>query len=193
MPATTVRCIDHATRLSPPSHDMDVTAGRIFTALEPLHLMAARDGDLLYRASAGLRFIRSTGTYTETEHELFRIALAELGHVDAFVVEAAACYAADAVPFANRAGHRPERRADQLRALWLAAIIRIAESLCHGSGTAPEDVFAAWTDDAVYLEFDGDGVTERRVNDARGKVAALEALAGRTVFVASSATRRGAA
>jgi hypothetical protein len=193
VPATRTRRIDPATPLAAPSFEMDVTAGRVFTALERLHGIPARDDDLLYRASAGLRFIRSTGTYTELEHGLFRIALAELDPVEASVVEAAACYAADLVPFGERPDMYPADSDVLHRALWFAAVIRIAEALCPRVGAEPEAVFAVWTDSAIYLEFDGNCVSERRLAEATNRVAALEVLTGRKVLVAGSNLRRGAA
>jgi hypothetical protein len=193
VPATDVRQTGPAARLAFPASDSDLAAARIFTALEPLHGMSKDQVDLLRRAAAGLRFIRSMDTYTEVEHELFRIALAELRPADAFVVEAAACCAADLVPYGDRGYQPPTRRADQLRALWFAAILRISSAVCAHGDAAPTDVFATWTADIVYLEFDGNEVSQRQLESARTRVAALEALTGRTARVASSAARRGAA
>lgn len=193
MPAIDVRQTGSAARLVVPSSASDLIAARIFTALESLHRMPHGQLELLSRAAAGLRFIRSTDSYTQVEHQLFRIALAELSPADAFVVEAAACCAADLVPFDDRGNPHPPWRVDQRRALWFAAILRVSSALCTYGDVPPADVFAAWTTESIFLEFDGDEVSQRQLDSARTRVAALEALTGRTVVLASSAARRGAA
>lgn len=193
MPQTEVRQTPPAVRAVAPASVSDRTAGRIFTSLQPLHGMPHDQEELISRAAAGLRFIRSMDSYTQVEHELFRIALAELPPADAAVVEEAACLAADLTPFGRLGRQGPTVRTDQLRALWFAATLRIAAALCSSGDVPPTDVFATWTAEIVYLEFDGDEVSPRQLDSARARVAALEALTGRTVFIASSAARRGAA
>lgn len=167
------------------------TATSIFTALSELHGLPDDEAELLTRAAAGLRFIQSIGTYTSTDHELFRIALSELDESDALAVEAAACYAAER---ADRIDHkllRGRTRLTGLRVLWFAATLRLSDALCSHGSNGPDRVYATWTDDIVYLEFDG--ASDTQVARARGRVAALEASCGRRVVLASSATRRGAA
>lgn len=191
MPATKTRHARCATTTVTAS-TADLTAARLFSALEPLHRLPLKDVDLLQRAAAGLRFIRSTGSYTQLEHELFRIALAELDAADACVVEWAACWAADLVPL-DDSGSRSRMRHAHFRALWFAAVLRISDAVCAGDRDAPEGVFATWTDTVVYLEFDGERVSEGRLARAKARTAALEALTGSKVLVASSTARRGAA
>lgn len=193
MLATKTRHTDPATKLFTPPSARDETASRIFSALQRLHGLAPDEVDLLARADAGLRFIRSTGVYTELEHNLFRIALAEIGAADAFVVESAACLAADLVPLGDSYGGHFAGPEEWRRALWFAAILRISDAYCGRDLDAPEGVFATWTDRVVYLEFDGVQVSERRLAHTSSRVAALEALTGRSVRIAGSAARRGAA
>jgi hypothetical protein len=191
VPATKIRQTDPATTELAPSA-AGVTAARLFKTLEPLHGLPSEDMDLLQRAAAGLRFIRSTGSYTELEHQLFRIALAELGTADAAAVESAACWAADLVPY-EEPGGRSAAGHSRERALWFAAVLRISDAFCTRAHEAPEAVFATWTDTVLYLEFDGRHVSQACLADAKTRAAALEALTGRDVLVGSSAARRGAA
>ena len=193
MPATKTRHTHHAPHLTAPSHSQDVTAAHVFSALAALHELPSQDVELLCRAAAGMRFIQSTGAYTRLEHELFEIALAELPDVDSLAIESAACWAADLVPFARSNSRDTLGSAGRLRALWIAAILRISDAYCAHSDGPSDGVFAAWTDTILYLEFDGDGVSERRLSRVRDRVAALEALTGRTVVVSGSIARRGAA
>jgi hypothetical protein len=158
-----------------------------------MHGLPDDEAELLARAAAGLRFIQSIGTYTNTDHQLFRIALSELDKSDALAVEAAACYAADR---ADRVDHkllRGRTRLTGLRVVWFAAILRLSDALCSHGSKGPDRVYATWTDDVLYLEFDGVSMTDTHVARARGRVAALEASSGRRVVLASSAARRGAA
>lgn len=191
MPATKHRHADPLPRLASPSQATTESADLVFAALGGLHGLTDNDADLLRRAAAGLRFIQSVGAYSAVEHDLFLIALAELPDADALVVEAAACYAADVFVAASPEWRRD--RSEQRRALWFAAVLRLTDALCaHGAG-CPDDVYAAWTAHELYLEFDGETLTESQVARARIRVAALEAVSGRTVLLARSSTRRGAA
>lgn len=167
------------------------TACRLFESLEPLHGLPAGELETMERAAAGMRFIQSMGDYSQLAHDLFRIALDAADAAGAFVVEAAACYAADYIPLSDDG--RLITRADHNRALWLGSILRIADGLCGSSGAAPDDVWAAWTDRIVYLEFRGGGLSEHDVASAKMRVAALEALTGRAVLMVGAFPCRGAA
>lgn len=167
------------------------TARRLFESLEPLHGQPAGELETMERAAAGMRFIRSMGGYSQLAHDLFRIALDEADAAGAFVVEAAACYAADCVPISD--DDRVITHADHHRALWLGSILRLADGLCGSSGAAPDDVWAVWTDRIVYLEFRGGDLSDHDVASAKMRVAALEALTGRAVLMVGSFPRRGAA
>ena len=192
MPATKAQCARPDSRLTSPAETAADTAELLFSALGELHGLAVADSDLLRRASGGMRYIQSVGAYTDLEHELFCIALAELPVADAFVVEASACYAADVAMTAQaqwrRAGFSARRRA-----MWLAAILRLADELSSRGGARPDGACAVWNDDTLYLEFDGSAIAEDRLARAQSRVAALEAVTGRRVMLASSAARRGAA
>ena len=168
----------------------EITASRIFTSLVPLHTLRLDDLELLGRAAAGLRFIRSSGGYSGLEHELFAAALAELDAVDAFVVEAAACHAADFAVLGEPSKPASQVRFARRRALWLAAILRLADGYCALGGPEAQGVYAAWTNDVLDLELTI-CCPAGRVPAARARVAALEAAAA-TVCVEVDA-RRGAA
>jgi hypothetical protein len=177
------------TDLPPSSPAVTDTASLIFSALAGLHNLTANDAELLHRAAAGARFIQTLGTYSRLERDLFRIALAELSESDAYVVEAAACCAVDIAISRNPQAWRAD--ADlQRRALWLAAVLRLAEALCVRGSLAPDGAYATWTGTELYLEFDGSALTEARLGCARSRAAALEALTERRVILAHSATRR---
>ena len=171
----------------------EITASRIFTSLVPLHALRLDDLELLARAAAGLRFIRSSGGYSGLEHQLFTAALSELDAVDAFVVEAAACHAADFAVLGEPSKPASQVQFARRRALWLAAILRLADGYCALGGPEAQGVYAAWTNDVLYLEFDEFGTPDGQYQRARARVAALEAVSGRTVCVAGSTARRGAA
>jgi hypothetical protein len=174
---------------SDPAGLTPVMARRLFDALGALHNCREYDFELITRAWAGLRLIRTAGAYTGVEHTLFRLALADLGESDAWVVENAACYASDYA--VGPLGWREADRELTRRALWFAAILRLAEVLSD-SPDAPAGLFCVWTQDTLYLEFDGDGMTEPRLQEARNRVAALEALVQRRVVLASAVARREA-
>jgi hypothetical protein len=169
------------------------TATAIFAALSALHGLPDDEAELLTRAAAGARFIQSIGTYTNTDHELFRIALSELDRSDALTVEAAACYAAERVDRIDHALLSGRTRLTGLRVLWFAAILRLSDALCSHGSSGPDRVYATWTDTVLYVEFDGASMTDAQIARARDRVAALEASSGRRVVLASSAARRGAA
>jgi hypothetical protein len=177
-----------------PSQSTAITALCMFDALGALHKLGVDDAELLRRAASGLRFIRSTSKFTEADDALFKVALADLSDRDAFVVATAAHYAADLVPnfSGTRAGADPGRDSERA-ALWLAAILRLADGVCPSGSTAARNVYATWTDEVLYLEFDGTGVSGDQLVRALGRVTALEALTGRRVVLADSDTRRGAA
>jgi hypothetical protein len=191
--AATHRRAQRAGQPQIPSSGVEVTAARIFTSLRPLHALHIDDLDLLGRAAAGLRFIRSSGGYSGLEHELFGAALSELDVMDAFVVESAACHAADFAVLGEPEGLAAELGVARRRALWLAAILRVADGFCALGGPEAQGVYAVWTGDVLYLEFDEAGAPDGQCQRARTRVAALEAVSGRTVCVASSSARRGAA
>jgi hypothetical protein len=165
----------------------------VFDALAGLHGLTADNAELLSRAAAGLRFIRSMGTYSSTDHELFRIALAELTDGDAYTVETAACLAADIPTSDDTWRRRRVGRYDERRALWFTAVLRLSDALCGRSSYGPSDVYATWTDQVLYIEFDGEKLTDSHVERAAERVTALEVLTGRRLVLASSHTRRGAA
>ena len=193
MLATTHRRAQWASQPKVPSSGVEVTAARIFTSLGPLHALHIDDLELLGRAAAGLRFIRSSGGYSGLEHELFAAALAELDAADAFVVEAAACHAGGFAVLGEPSRPASQVQVARRRALWLAAILRLADGFCILGGPEAQGVYAVWTEDVLYVEFDEGGVPDSQCQRARTRVAALEAVSGRTVCVASSSARRGAA
>ena len=194
MPTTRTRPTLVPNDATSPSQSTAMTALYLFDALGALHALGVDDAELLRRAASGLRFIRSTSTFTEADDALFQVALADLSDRDAFVVETAARYAADLVPnFSGiRAGTAPSRSRDRA-ALWLAAMLRLADGVCPSGTAAARGVYATWTDEMLYLEFDGPGITGDQLARATGRVTALEALAGRRIMLADSDTRRGAA
>jgi len=187
------RHVQPASGFAAPATGTRETAAQIFMALSPLHALGADELELLGRAHAGLRFLDSTGVYSTVEHELFGIALAELPPAEAFVVESAACLAADCVALAEPTGSLAARQSQQHKATWIAAVLRLTEGLCTRGCARPSGTFATWTDDVLYLEFDGTSVSPEGLASARARLGALEALTGRRVHVAASAIRRGAA
>jgi hypothetical protein len=175
-----------------PTEATCATALHLFRALGALHQLADHDADLLWRATAGLRFIRSTSTFTASDDALFRIALADLDDCDALVVETAARYAADLVP-APRHSFGGGGGGAERRAMWLTAILRLADAACPAGSAGANGVYATWTDSALYLEFDGRDITPALLGRAAGRVSALEAITGRRIVLANSSARRGAA
>ena len=167
-------------------------AALLFDRLGPLHGLALHDRELLRRAAVGVTFIRTTGSYSTLEHELFGLALGDLRDHDARVVEAVSCLAADCVALhvgAERAASASEYR----RELWLAAMLRFAEAL-FGQRRAPVgDVYAAWTDTVLYVEIDGLDGSDDLSGVVPTRAAALEAVSGRRLLLTSSARRREAA
>jgi hypothetical protein len=143
--------------------------------------------------AAGLRLIKSAGTYSPAEHILFDVALAELPRDDAWDVEDAACLAADCpAPTRVHADGRKRRRVTP-RALWFVGIMRLADALCAESASEPSDVYATWTDEYLYLECDGARLRQSDLSNARDRAAALEAVTQRRLVLASAGSRRGAA
>ena len=175
-----------------PSEAILATAMQVFHAIEALHRLTCHDAELLYRAAAGLRFIRSTSTFTASDDALFQIALADLSARDAHVVETAARYAADIAPAARRGVGRPHRDAE-CKALWLTGILRLADAVCPAGSMGAQGVYATWTDTVLFLEFDGRDITPALLDRATQRVSALEALSGRRLVLANSNARRGAA
>lgn len=169
------------------------TAELLFSALAPLHRLSPCDAALLHRAAAGLRLIRSGGEYSPAERALFDVALAELSRDDAWDVEDAACLAADSAPPVRVHQDGRKRRRVANRAIWFAAILRLADALCTGSASEPSDVYATWTDEHLYLECDGAGLRQSDLSNARDRAAALEAVTERRLVLASATSRRGAA
>jgi hypothetical protein len=166
----------------------------MFGALGALHMLGGDDAELLRRAASGLRFIRSTATFTAADDALFQVALADLSAGEAFVVETAARYAADLVPdFSGSRCGAVVGRSGERSALWLAGILRLAEALCPTGSGGADGVFATWTDSVLFLEFDGSAISRALLSRAAGRVTVLESLTGRRIVLAHSATRRGAA
>lgn len=193
MPATnTPRPVRLANPASPSSPRAAV-ADMLFVALKALHGLVERDAELLGRAEAGLRLIQSTARFSAIEQHLFLAALADIDDADAYVVEASARFSADLLVSANASTDRHHGPAETRRALWLAAILRLADALCAQGSPALDNVYAAWTDAILYLEFDAEMPGGSHVERASAKVAALSAVSGRQVVLAASAVRRGAA
>ncbi len=114
--------------------------------------------------------------------------------MDAFVVEAAACHAADfAVLGEPRRAGLAACRSPDAALCGLRQYLRLADGYCALGGPEAQGVYAVWTEDVLYLEFDEVGAPDGQCQRARTRVAALEAVSGRTVCVASSSARRGAA
>jgi hypothetical protein len=169
------------------------TATMLFHALQRLHGLPQTDVDLLQRAAAGLCFLRSSQTHSPAEHSLFRIALAELAETDAFVVEAAAWYASDRITAIDHETWKRSGLSAQGRVLWFSAVLRLADALGGYGAARPDDIYAAWTGECLYLESDGESLTDAQIACGQARLAALEAVTGRRVILARTAARRGAA
>jgi hypothetical protein len=169
------------------------TATMLFLALDGLHGLPETDIDLLQRAAAGLRFLRSSRTHSPAEHSLLRVALSELRETDAFVVEAAAWYASDRITAVDQGLWKRIGPLAQRRVLWFSAILRLTDAVGGRKVTCPDDVYAAWTCECLYIEFDGEPLSDAQITRGQTRLAALEAMAGRRVILARTATRRGAA
>ena len=164
----------------------------LFDRLAQLHGLALHDRELLRRAAVGVTFIRTTGSYSTLEHELFGLALSDLCDADVRMVEAVSCLAADRV--AIQAGSvRSSSASEHRRELWLAAMLRFGDALIAEYRAPVGDVYAAWTDAVLYVELDGflgdDDASDRPLSRA----AALEAASGRRVLLTASDRRREAA
>lgn len=194
MPATTSRFADPSpTPATSTSSAAARTATMLFLALRGLHGLPETDVDLLQRAAAGLRFLRSSRTKSSIDNRLFRIALAELGETEAFVVEAATWYASDCITAIDHAAWKRNSLLAQREVLWFSAILRLADALSGRRATGPDDAYAAWTCDCLYIEFDGESLTDAQIACGQARLAALETVAGRRAILARTAARRGAA
>jgi len=174
---------------SAPLADM---AALLFDRLGQLHGLSLHDRELLHRAAVGVTFIRTTGSYSTLEHELFGLALSDLPEVDARMIEAVSCLAADRVALQSgsaRGASASERR----RELWLAAILRFGDALVAERRAPVGDVYVAWTDAVLYVELDGSVGDDDASGAHVSRAAALEAVSGRRVLLTSSARRREAA
>ena len=192
MPATKTR--DARQLPAPSSSEMiGTTAHWVLGALREVHGLPESHSELLCRAAAGLRFIRSTASYSRLDHEVFRIALSGLDEPDAFVVEAAACCAADAFEFIDAEGWRRADSRGERRVLWFAAVLGLAEAVCDRSSGPPASVCVTCGDKVLRLEFSADAPLDARLARASSRVVALEALTGRRVLLCSSEFRPGAA
>lgn len=191
MPATTSRFADPSP--TPATSAASRAATMLFLALQGLHGLPEPDVDLLQRAAAGLRFLRSSRTHSPAEHSLFRIALAELQETDAFVVEAATWYASDCINAIDHAAWKRNGLLAQRQVLWFSAILRLADALSGHGATGPDDAYAAWTCDCLFIEFDGESLTDAQIACGQARLAALETVTGRRVILARTAARRGAA
>lgn len=178
---------------APSSASLAETALLLFDRLGPLHRLPGDDRGLLVRSAVGLRFIRAMGAYSTLEHELFGLALAELPAADACVVEAAACLAADEIALDGNVPLSAIRSSDRLRALWFAAILRLADALLGERRASVGEVYVAWTHSVLYVEIDGVGGCDEALVRCRSRLSALEAVSGRRVVLTSSARRRGVA
>ena len=168
-----------------------VVSCQLFDALADLHGFSESDCGLLSRAVSGIRFMRSGDHISAVEHSLFHRTLVDLETNDTWVVEAAAHYAADQPADCEIDGVRRATPNDHTRALWFGALLRLSDALhCLSPRDTPTAVNAAWTDDMLFLEFEGGALREHQLQSARSKVAALELLAGRRVFLASPPARR---
>jgi len=173
---------------SAPLADM---AALLFDRFGQLHGLALHDRELLRRAAVGVTFIRTTGSYSTLEHELFGLALNDLRDVDARMVEAVSCLAADRV--ALQAGSaRAVSASEHRRELWLAAMLRFGDALVGECRVPVGDVYAAWTDSVLYIELDGLLGNDDGSDAPLSRAAALEAVSGRRVLLTSSACRREA-
>jgi len=165
-------------------------AALLFDCLGPLHELRDADHELLCRSAIGVEFIHAMGNYSTLEHELFGLALDELTALEAFIVEAAACLAADAVAvdpcsmWARLSDH------DARRVLWFAAMLRLAEGLVGERRSRVGGVYATWTHETLYVEVDGSVLGGEDLARSRG--AALEAVSGRRLLLTSSRERREA-
>lgn len=193
MPTLQSRHADTITAEHRPRFPASLAADKIFSALERLHGLSDHERELLQRAAAGLQFIRSTDSRSQLERQLFRAALADLDAADRYVVETAAYYAADIDRCPGPGIRSHTGRRDERRALWLAAILRLAAALCPADSREPERVYATWTDEILYIEFDGNEPSGAQLAQAKARLAALEMVSGLRALIATSESRRGAA
>lgn len=183
------RCPDRVAHPLTPACAMNVTATRIFSALEPLHGLAFETVELLWHAADALAFISSSRAFGHVERELVRISLGDLCPADAFVVETGACLAAGLDGPSAPGVPASVDHHDLHRALWVTAILRLAVGYSGETSAIPAAVYATWTDEIVYLEFDDAARCPVRLEHIHERAAALELLTGRSLIVSDSAMR----
>lgn len=164
---------------------------KLFDALSDLHGFSESDCRLMSRAVCGLRLMRSGDRISAGELLVFHLTLADLEPHDAWVVETAACYATERAADREIEGEGRATLNDHTRALWFGALLRLSGGLgCLSPGDAPTAVFAVWTDDLIFIEFDGGALMDYQIRSARSRVTALELLVGRRALLARSSARR---
>jgi hypothetical protein len=160
----------------------------LFDLLGPLHHLRAHDVDILASA-ADIRALVANGRVGQSDFQSYDWPdVTAWG--DALLADAVVHYSADSLP---HGGHTSSRRLvpdDRRRVLWLAAILRLAESLePHIAGErSGEPLYIAWTDDVLYIEVDRSAV-DSSVLQASSRKAALESVSGRRVLLATSSGR----
>ena len=191
MSATDVPCTGALRIPEGPLRALGDVSCKLFGALAELHGFSESDCHLLSRAVCGLRLMRSGDRISAAELLVFHLTLADLEPHDAWVVETAACFAADRAADREIAGEGRATVSDHTRALWFGALLRLSSALgCLSPSDAPTAVFAAWTDDLIFIEFDGGTLMDHQLRSARSRVSALELVVGRRALLARSSARR---
>ncbi len=150
--------------------------GRLFEALGPLHRMTGHDAEVLMIAAGAMRPAEATQPLTATDYR---------------VIDGALDFAADALPHFWPAITGGLPVADSRRALWIAAMLRLATALDWDCGPV-DDVYVAWTTDVLHLEVDAARATSRALTCVRNRTAALEFVAGRRVLLTDRHLRHSA-
>jgi hypothetical protein len=158
-----------------PAHlsELGVTCSKLFDALGPLHRLTWHDAEVLAVAAGAMRPAETTRPLSETDDR---------------VIDGALDFAAEALPHFWPAvtGRLPVT--ESRRALWIAAILRLALALQWECGPV-DDVYAAWTKDILHLEVDSPLVTAKALSRVRSRVAAIEFVTDRRVLLTSRAVR----
>ena len=160
-----------------PKHapELGVICARLFEVLGPLHRLSGHDAQVLAISAGAMRPTDAARPLTDRDYR---------------VIDGALDFAADALPHFWPAVTGRLPRADSRRALWIAAILRLAVALQWECGSV-EDVYAAWTGDVLHIEVDSRRMPAGALGAVSSRVAALEFVAERRVLLTASAMRYG--
>ncbi len=159
----------------------------LYRHLTDLHGLPENTEATVARAAAGLPCIRAMSLWGPVSRVLFEISLDGEDPDEVLIAEVAACYACDLEPKAESISGL--EALEIRRALWAAAVIRLAEAAVLDSRGEVTGVHAAWTDTHLHVEFDGVS-PQRDISRVANHAAAMEMLSGRSVVVTSSRRRR---